>query len=151
MKHFVLLLLGLVFGLSMNAQTEVIPDEFVFYDTTTGAPFVYNKTLNTNQNIYGFSCPIAYNVIVSNNYLRFEITNEDFYWHIMRRTTNDYIDFYVNLQLGNYSIVNPVIPDNDNPLGDDYPIPPTPGSGPNSGWGSVPYVSQYIIRINFNR
>lgn len=121
MKHLFLLLLGLVFGLTASAQSSYVPDEFVFYDARSGEPFVYDGTINTGQEIASFQCGIAYDVTYSGNHLHFSITNEDFKWHIIRRTTNDYVDFIVNL---NSRPFNPT---------QDY-------------W---PAVTQYVIRVNF--
>lgn len=46
-----------------NKQYDHTPDEYLFYDTTTGQPFVYNRTLS---NLAGsqlcFSCPFARSV-----------------------------------------------------------------------------------------
>lgn len=146
MKLVFLLLISLVFGLTVNAQSPYVPDEFVFYDTTSGAPFIYDKAINTNRDIYGFNCPIAYDVQVSGNHLRFAITNEDFRWHIMRRTTNNYIDFFIGVLDGQYSYYPPYTP---NPSGDVTPRDPI--GGVQTNWDYIPYVSNYVIRIEFNR
>ena len=127
MKKLILLLFGVIFGLSMNAQTSAVPNEFVFYDTTTGAPFTYDNTLNTGLDVYSFICGIAYDVSYSGNHLKFSISNEDFKWQVMRRTTENYVDFYVDLFLGYYSGVIPGFT------------------------GNTPYCQTYIIRVQFNR
>lgn len=121
MRKIIFMLICLVFGLSMKAQTSYVPDEFVFYDARSGEPFIYDGTLNTGQEIASFHCGIAYDVTYSGNHLHFSITNEDFKWHIIRRTTDDYVDFIVNLNMRPF-----------NPTTDYWPA-----------------VSQYVIRVNF--
>lgn len=56
---------------------------------------------------------------------------------------DNYIDFFVNVLTGSYSIVNPIIPGTE-----------SDGSSGNSSHttiDNIPYTSNYIIRIQFNR
>lgn len=66
-----------------NKQYDHTPDEYLFYDTTTGQPFVYNRTLsNFAGSQLCFSCPFARNLNISGNHIEFYITNEDFMWFV---------------------------------------------------------------------
>ena len=79
------------------------PDEYLFYDTTTGQPFVYNRTLSnvSGDHLY-FNCPFARNLNISGKHIEFYITNEDFMWFIGRKATENYIDFEISVYDGSY-------------------------------------------------
>lgn len=97
MKKILLFLLGLL--LALNLQAEVIPNEVVFYDTTSGKPFTYSRTIEGNGYV-DFSCPFAENVVTSGMHIEFTISNEDFKWFVMRHYPENYCDFSINVYRG---------------------------------------------------
>lgn len=123
-KSFILFLSFLMsFNVICASAEEREPNEIVFYDTTTGDPFVYNNTISDTKDIDFFNIPFAYNIVVDGGHLEFSITNEDFKWFVMRRAEHDYCDIEVCLYDGTH-------------LGDK---------------NTLPIAEVYVIRIKFNR
>lgn len=100
MKQIIFFLLCIFSTITIQAQSSTVPDEVVFYDITSGAPFTYNKTIQKSGHIENFSCPFAYDVKVKDNHLEFSITNEDFKWYIVRKYPEKYVDFIINFYDG---------------------------------------------------
>ena len=100
MKQIIFFLLCIFSTITIQAQSSTVPDEVVFYDITSGAPFTYNKTIQKSGHIENFSCPFAYDVKVKDNNLEFSITNEDFKWYIVRKYPEKYVDFIINFYDG---------------------------------------------------
>ncbi len=71
MKQIIIFLLCIFSTITIQAQSSTVPDEVVFYDITSGAPFTYNKTIQKSGHIENFSCPFAYDVEVKDNHLEF--------------------------------------------------------------------------------
>lgn len=84
--------------------------------------------------MYNFNCPFAYNIVQKGSHLEFSITNEDFKWFIVRKATNNYIDFEANIYDGaslGWTIPNDSFPDRNT---------------------SLPVITnKYIIRVEFNK
>lgn len=135
MKKIILLLsilTSLYFYCTARAQ-GYYPNEYLFYDINSGAPFVYNKTLPCSGHVQ-FNCPFAYNIVQKGSHLEFSITNEDFKWFIVRKATNNYIDFEANIYDGaslGWTIPNDSFPDRNTSL----PV----------------LTNKYIIRVEFNK
>lgn len=93
---------------------------------------MYNKTLPCSGHVQ-FNCPFAYNIVQKGSHLEFSITNEDFKWFIVRKATNNYIDFEANIYDGaslGWTIPNDSFPDRNT---------------------SLPVITnKYIIRVEFN-
>lgn len=130
MKQIIIFLLCIFSTITTQAQSSTVPDEVVFYDITSGAPFTYNKTIPKSGHIENFSCPFAYDVKVKDNHLEFSITNEDFKWFIVRKYPEKYVDFIINFYDG---------------------ISHIGGSWPKTGHEDfyLPQAFSYTIRITF--
>ena len=100
-----------------------MPNDFVFYDTTSGEPFTYSKTIEGNGTI-DFDCAIADNVTINGMHVEFTISNENFIWHIKRKNKDkDYFDFVINVY---------------------------PGTGLHDGLNNYwPQATSYIVRVNY--
>ena len=109
----------------LASTEERTPNEYLFYDINSSAPFVYNNTINMRGNINHFNIPFAYDVVVDGNHLDFSISNEDFKWFVVRKLETNYWDIEVNFY-----------------------------DGTHLGWPGetiFPIATVYIIRVMFNR
>ena len=132
MKHIIsfviCMLLSVVNASAANERYEHEPDDYVYYDVNSGQPFVYDRTFPGYTGKTYFNCPFAYNIIDGGNRVSFSITNEDFKWFIVRKTTDNYIDFEVSKYDGEY-------------------LPWPEGKDP-----YIPVIGYtYIIRVEFDR
>lgn len=59
----------------LASTEERTPNEYLFYDINSSAPFVYNNTIGMRGNINYFNIPFAYDVVVDGNHLEFSISN----------------------------------------------------------------------------
>lgn len=97
MKKLLLLLISLI--LPLGIQAENMPNEVVFYDTTSGKPFTYSKTMEGSGYI-DFNCPFVDNVVINGMHIEFTISNENFKWYVMRHSSKNYCDFTINVYHG---------------------------------------------------
>ena len=67
----------------LASTEERTPNEYLFYDINSSAPF-------------------AYDVVVDGNHLEFSISNEDFKWFVVRKLETDYWDIEVNFYDGTH-------------------------------------------------
>lgn len=130
MKHFVFLVISVLLSV-MNASAtnsyEHNPDEYLYYDVNSGQPFVYDKTFENFRGSAVFDCPFAQNIVAGGNHVAFSISSEDFKWFIIRKATENYIDFEISMYDGLH-------------LG-------WPDGGP-----CLPVISYvYIIRVEFDK
>ncbi len=121
MKKLLLLFVSLFLTLSIHAET--IPNEVVFYNTKSGEPFTYSRTLEGNGYVL-FNCPFVDNVVVDGMHIEFTISNENFKNFVMKRCSENYSDFIINVYYGGH-------------LGDT-----------SQDW---PQNQPYTLRIRFNR